>query len=435
MDFLNPQARQYYASLFSYEKFEGSTNILHIWNDENEPAINGGDENTLPKDVVHYGGRKHRDVHNQYGFYQALGTYEGLYNRSEGKERPFVLSRSHFAGSQRYSAIWTGDNTATWEQLRIVFPMCLSEALAGISFCGADIGGFFYNCPNNLLIRWYQAGAWIPFFRQHSNYNVQRREPYLFESDIQERIRKALQIRYKHLPYWYTLFYEHFRTGEPVIKPLIYNYPTDENVASMDQQFLVGDNILVCPITVDNTERTTCYLPGGTRETWYDFENTLLYWGLGNFEFRVDLSSNLYFYRGGSIIPIKNTIRSSSVYTLDDPITLYVFLNTSNRAVGTLYVDDTTSFNYLNKEYKYIRFTYSSGSLKSAIIDKDASFSKIVTFDRTIIYRPPTNINGAKLHTKSSVHDLNVMYNAEGDYLSIENINHDLREPFEIHLH
>lgn len=131
LDFTNPQARKYYASLFSYDKFEGSTNILHIWNDENEPSVSSGDEKNLPKDLVFYGGWKQRDIHNEYGFYQAMGTYEGIYNRSEGKERPFVLSRSHFAGSQRYSAVWTGDNIATWEQLRISFPMCLSEALAG----------------------------------------------------------------------------------------------------------------------------------------------------------------------------------------------------------------------------------------------------------------------------------------------------------------
>lgn len=291
-----------------------------------------------------------------------------------------------------------------------------------------------HNCPNHLLTRWYQAGTWIPFFRQHSYHNVQRREPYLFEDDMQERIRKTIHIRYKHLPYWYTLFYEHHRTGEPVIKPLVYNYPKDENVFDMDQQFLVGDNILVCPITEDNVEKWTCYLPGGTKEVWYDFENTLLYWGLGNFEFPVDLSSNLYFYRGGSIIPIKNTIRSALVYTLDDPITLYVFLNTSKAATGTLYVDDTTSFNYLNKEYKYIKFSYANGVLKSEKIDEDTNYSKTISFDKTIIYRPPANVKGAKLHTKSNVEDLNVIYNSNGDYLTIENINHDLRKPFKIEL-
>lgn len=249
---------------------------------------------------------------------------------------------------------------------------------------------------------------------------------------MQERIRKAIGLRYKHLPYWYTLFYEHERTGEPIIKPLVLNYPEDENVYELDQQFLVGDNILVCPITEDNTERWQCYLPGGTKEVWYDVENTLLYFGLGNFEFRVDLSSNLYFYRGGSIIPIRNTIRSASIYTLDDPITLYVFLNTAKAAIGTLYIDDATTFDYLNKNYKYLKFKYIDGVLTTEKIDEDATFSKIVTFDKTVIYRPPSWVIGAKLHTNNIVKDLNVNYNAEGDYLTIENINHDLREPFKI---
>lgn len=251
---------------------------------------------------------------------------------------------------------------------------------------------------------------------------------------MQERIRKAIQLRYKHLPFWYTLFYEHYRNGEPVIRPLVYQYPTDENVFDMDQQFLVGDSVLVCPITEDNTESQTCYLPGGKKEVWYDFENSLLYWGLGTFEFRVDLSSNLYFYRGGSIMPIRNTIRSASIYTLDDPVTLYVFLNTSNGAQGTLYVDDTTSFNYLNKEYKYLRFTYVNGVLSSVKIDEDTNYTKIINFDKTIIYRPPTNVKGAKLHTKGNIQNLNVQYSSGSEYLTIENINHDLREPFRIEL-
>lgn len=131
IDFFNPEARAYYSSLFAYDKFEGSTNVLHFWNDMNEPAVFGGYENSFPKEVVHYGGWTHRDVHNQYGFYQSMGTYQGLYDRSNGEERPFVLTRSHFAGSQRYAAIWTGDNIAQWEQILMVSPMCLSSALAG----------------------------------------------------------------------------------------------------------------------------------------------------------------------------------------------------------------------------------------------------------------------------------------------------------------
>lgn len=131
IDFFNPEARAYYSSLFAYDRFEGTTNVLHVWNDMNEPAVFNGYENSFPKEVVHYGGWTHRDVHNQFGFYQAMGTYQGLYDRANGEERPFLLSRSHFAGSQRYSAIWTGDSIAQWEQIRMVAPMCLSSALAG----------------------------------------------------------------------------------------------------------------------------------------------------------------------------------------------------------------------------------------------------------------------------------------------------------------
>lgn len=132
IDFFNPDARAFYSSLFAYDKFEGSSNVLHVWNDMNEPAVfDDSYEKSFPKELEHYNGWKHRDVHNQYGFYQSMGTYQGLYDRANGEERPFVLSRSHFVGSQRYAAIWTGDNIAQWEQIRMVAPMCLSSALAG----------------------------------------------------------------------------------------------------------------------------------------------------------------------------------------------------------------------------------------------------------------------------------------------------------------
>lgn len=118
--------------------------------------------------------------------------------------------------------------------------MCLSEALAGISFCGADIGGFFYDPPVELLQRWYQVGVWLPFYRAHANMDTERREPYLFPEDVQKRIRVALRQRYAHLPLWYTLFWEHSETGDPVIRPLFYQYPNDANVLDIDTQLLVG---------------------------------------------------------------------------------------------------------------------------------------------------------------------------------------------------
>lgn len=252
---------------------------------------------------------------------------------------------------------------------------------------------------------------------------------------MQDQIRAAIQLRYQHLPFWYTLFYEHYRNGDPIIKPLVYEYPEDENVFDLDQQFFVGDAILVCPITEDNAGEWTCYLPGGEDQYWYDFENTYLYRGIGNTQFKINMDSNLYFYRGGTIVPKRLTIRSAAVYTLDDPVTIYVFLNDDGVAEGTIYVDDTISFNYTSKEYKYIKFTYENRTFSTTKIDQDASYDKIVTFDKTVIYRPPSGIKKAQMITKTrQTRDLEVTYSPGGEYLTIENINQDLEEEFRIEL-
>lgn len=303
-----------------------------------------------------------------------------------------------------------------------------------MSQCGADIGGFLWNVPENLLIRWTQAGVWLPFFRQHSNSDVNRREPYLYEDWIQQPLRYAMYLRYKHLPYWYTLFYEHERTGEPVIKPVVYNYPTDENVFENDFEWLVGDNILARPVTEDNVGSVDVYFPGGNSELWYDVENTLMYRGNGLQNINVEMSSNVYFYRGGSIVPRRDTERSASVFTHEDDITLYAFLDLNGRATGTLYVDDNTSFNYRkNKEYYYARFTVDGNSLSTEQIDNDNSFNGPVNLGNVVIYRPPSAavFKGATLTTRTRGDvDFEIAYGPEGKYFKVENLNVDLKEPF-----
>lgn len=168
----------------------------------NEPSVFNGPEITMHKDAVHDGKWEHRIVHNLYGHLHIKSTYQGLLDRRVWKKRPFVLTRSHFAGSQRFAAIWTGDNGATWEHLRATIKMCLSEAVAGFSNCGADVGGFFGNPDEELLVRWYQAAAFQPFFRAHSHEDTARREPYLFGGDIYTGIRNAIILRYSYLPFW-----------------------------------------------------------------------------------------------------------------------------------------------------------------------------------------------------------------------------------------
>lgn len=157
LDFLNPAAMSYYSSLYSLDKFPEATNDMYLWNDMNEPSVFNGPEITMPKDCIHYGNWEHREIHNTYGLLQVKATYDGLIARSKGTKRPFILTRSFFAGSQRYAAMWTGDNSAEWSHLKISIPMCLSVSIAGMPSCGADVGGFFKNPDNELMIRWYQV--------------------------------------------------------------------------------------------------------------------------------------------------------------------------------------------------------------------------------------------------------------------------------------
>ena len=156
LDFFNPKTLQYWANKFSFDEYKGSTDILYTWNDMNEPSVFNGPEVTM-KGRVALGGVEHRDVHNLYGMQVAKGTWTGQAKRLS--KRPFVLTRSFFAGSQRFGAMWTGDNKAEWGHLRDSVPMLLSMGVSGFTFAGADVGGFFGDPDAELLLRWYQLGA------------------------------------------------------------------------------------------------------------------------------------------------------------------------------------------------------------------------------------------------------------------------------------
>ncbi|RYY33284.1 alpha-glucosidase, partial [archaeon] len=245
LDFTNPMTRDWWASQFALDKYAGSTQNLYIWNDMNEPSVFNGPEVSMNKDAKSIDGVEHREWHNLYGFYQHWATGEGLRRRSPGgNTRPFVLSRSFFAGSQRFGAIWTGDNDASWSHLAVSAPMLLAISTAGLGFAGADVGGFFNNPSTELLIRWYQAGAFQPFFRGHAHIDTARREPWLFGPDVLSALRDAVRTRYTYLPMWYTLFHEAHTTGVAPMRPLWMEFPSDTKTFDMDDQWLVGSDLL-----------------------------------------------------------------------------------------------------------------------------------------------------------------------------------------------
>lgn len=232
----------------------------------------------MHKDAIHAGGWEHRDIHNLYGLLVTLGTYEGLMMRSKHQERPFILTRSVFAGSQRYSAVWTGDNEASWSHLKSVLPMLQQMGLGGIPFVGSDVGGFFKHPSPELLVRWFQVGAYTPFFRQHAHIDTPRREPWLFGEDNLRIIREAISNRYQLLPYWYTLFYQHTQGGAPVLRPLWYEFPSDHNTWGMYQQAMLGSGMMISPVTEIGQTSQEVYFPE-EESCWYDKDSFVKFSG------------------------------------------------------------------------------------------------------------------------------------------------------------
>uniref|UniRef100_A0A673JIP9 Neutral alpha-glucosidase C-like n=1 Tax=Sinocyclocheilus rhinocerous TaxID=307959 RepID=A0A673JIP9_9TELE len=367
LDFSSSKTRSWYARQFSLSKYEGSTESLFVWNDMNEPSVFNGPEQTMPKDAVHHGGWEHRELHNLYGFYQHMATFEGLLTRSGGTERPFILSRSFFAGSQRLGAIWTGDNVATWEYLKISIPMLLSLSLTGIQFCGADVGGFVQDPDPELLVRWYQAGALQPFFRGHSAKMTKRREPWLFGDDVTSAIRSAVMDRYHLLPYWYTLFHQAHTSALPPIRPLWVEFPNDTSMFAVENQYMIGGALLVCPVTDPEVTEVKVLLPGSD-VLWYDTNTAAVHKGARTLDLPVTLNTVPVFQRGGTVVPRRAGCGSSTADLQQHPFTLTVALDSKGNADGLLYLDDGHSFSYRDQmQFCLRRFTMRAGAPKTAV--------------------------------------------------------------------
>lgn len=367
LDFTDARVRAWWAERFSLTNYEGSTMDLFTWNDMNEPSVFNGPEVSMQKDAVNLAGIEHREWHNLYGLYMQKATSEGLTLRDPNKAlRPFVLSRSFWAGSQKYGAIWTGDNGATWGHLKAAAPMLLSINLAGLSFAGADVGGFFGEPGPELFTRWYQAGAFTPFFRGHAHHDTKRREPWTFGEPYTTILRATAMIRYSLLPYWYAVFHEAYTTGMPVMRALFSEFPEDESVWTVEDQWMVGSALMVKPVTDAGAGSVNLYLPGNSG--WYDFYNlaAVAVPSAGRtLTVPAPLDKIPVFVRGGSILPRKMRLRRSSQLMFFDPFTLIIAPDKSGRAYGQIYLDDEKTLAHETSQQFALRsLSYEGGLLK-----------------------------------------------------------------------
>ncbi|KAK4656989.1 glucosidase II [Podospora pseudocomata] len=382
IDAFKPAAREWWATLFKYASFKGSMENTWIWNDMNEPSVFNGPETTMPKDNLHDGNWEHRDVHNLNGMTFHNATHHALKTRKPGElRRPFVLTRAFFAGSQRIGAMWTGDNTAEWGHLKESIPMILSQNIAGFPFSGADVGGFFGNPDKQLLTRWYQAGAFYPFFRGHAHIDARRREPYLMGEPYNTIIAGALRLRYSLLPSWYTAFHQAHVDGTPIVKPLYYTHPDEEAGFPIDNQFFVGNTgLLVKPVTEENKETQDIFVPDN--EVYYDYF-TYNVVASGRAGKTVTVAAPLeklpLLMRGGHIFPRRDIPRRSSQLQKWDDYTLVLTIPKDGKhAEGELYVDDGDSYDFEQGQYINRRFVYDGAAKTITSVDKEGRDTKSV---------------------------------------------------------
>lgn len=338
VDYTLEGARRWWGDLYRAYTDNG---VAGIWTDMNEPADFVDQTGKVQTDVVSYDEGEystHSKNRNVFALLMARATYEGL-QRLQPDKRPFVITRAGYAGYQRYTTMWTGDNTSTWEAMALSIPMFETLGLSGVPFVGTDIGGFIGRSDGELLTRWYEIGFLTPFCRNHKEISGYDHEPWRFGSYYEDIIRKYLKLRYRLLPFLYTTLEEAHRTGLPLFRPLLLNYQTDTNTLDIDDQFMIGSDLLVAPILKPNQTSRLVYLPAGD---WYD------YWSGekqgGGRMIRVDAPLEIapMFVRAGAIMPMQPEMNFVGERAAD-PITFEIYPDEKGEAATALYEDDGTS--------------------------------------------------------------------------------------------
>ncbi|MDP3679249.1 MAG: glycoside hydrolase family 31 protein [Flavobacterium sp.] len=361
-DYTNPAVREWWAGLF--KELISDIGVKGVWNDMNEPAVMEVPNKTFPMDVRHdYDGNpcSHRKAHNIYGTQMARATYHGV-KRFAYPKRPFVITRSAYAGAQRYTSSWTGDNVATWEHLWIANIQVQRMSISGMGFTGSDIGGFAEQPSGELYARWIQLGVFHPFCRTHSSGDHGDQEPWAFDEEVIDITRKFVNLRYQLLPYLYTMFWQYIEEGIPMLKPLVYYDQDDIQTHYRNDEFVFGNQILVCPILEPNALGRRMYIPRGQ---WYN------YWTneevKGGKEIWVDTKFDQIpiFVKAGAIIP-KYPVQQYVGELEFDELTLDIYYK-EGKEKSVVYEDAQDGYDYKKGRYSFLSFQ-TTGKEKELII-------------------------------------------------------------------
>lgn len=367
-DYTNPKTRAWWIDKMQWMKDNG---INGYWNDMNEPAVGGS---YLPDNLVFdFDGHKATalEAKNVYGFQMARSSYEAGLKYRNGK-RPFVLTRSAFAGVQRYSAVWSGDNTASDEGLLSGVLLNNQMGLSGLSFVGPDLGGYIGDGSKDLFKRWIEVGIFSPFVRNHKEFFANSNEPWAYGEEVEAISKTYIDFRYRLMPYIYSKFYEASQTGMPIARSLCINYPFDEKVYDnlYQYQFLFGDALMVAPVTSkENTKKI--HLPKGD---WYNLFTEEKITGEKELTQNVPSYQIPVYVKASSIIPMQTLVQSTKEKS-SDTVFIHVY-NGSEKNEFVYYEDAGDGFDYQKNNFckriisfdpltKKIRFSKQEGNFSS----------------------------------------------------------------------
>ena len=342
-DFTSARVRAWWGTLYRGLVELGMDGF---WNDMNEPVVFGHKGDTFPDAVQHDWegqGTDHRTAHNVYGMQMARATVKGLMAQRP-QERPLVITRSLWAGSQRYNMHWLGDNRSDWASLRNTMPLTMNMGLSGIAFTGPDTGGFVGTPDGELLIRWNQLGVFTPFFRNHTAKGTGDQEPWAFGEACERISRAFIELRYRLLPYHYTAFWQSAQRGIPMMRPLVLAFQDDPHVPGIDDEFMFGDAFLVAPIVTPKATSRRIYIPQGR---WIDFWTGDLTAGPQITRVEAPIHRIPLLVRAGSIVPAWPVMQHTGERPVD-MLTLHVYPGDGE---SWLYEDDGHTWAFQEGDY------------------------------------------------------------------------------------
>jgi len=433
-DFSRPEVREWWGGLY---KVLIDAGIDGIWNDMNEIAAWARDlrvgqfmipiPGTVNFNNMVQGPRDnpapHARMRNVYALQESEAAYNGLL-KIRPNQRPLLISRAGYPGLQRYSSMWTGDNTASWPQLRMALPMNLNLGISGQVMTGSDIGGFVGAPTPELYARWIEQGAFYPLCRTHTMQLTPSQDPFSYGKEVQRISKSVIDLRYRLLPYSYGYFKQAAETGLPIMRAMILEFPADEKVYEDSSQFMWGEYLLVAPVLEDKARSREIYLPEGK---WYRFESSASVDGGKTITEKVDLASLPIFAREGAVIPLAPAMNYTSEKPWS-PITVEFYAG-GRKSCFTLYEDDGGSLDYLKGGY--LKTGYCQEPVENGLkLGKSAGEGDWRPGTREAIYK----LFGAQKPSSVKIGADNVAYSFDAPGRTLEIRLKDSAQPFELEI-